>query len=498
MSQIFRILRKDVRLLWLEIALSLTVLVAYTVWEPGTWATTMPYNVNSQRSVSNVFLFLLFISWALLIVRVVHLERLAGLNQFWTTRPYEWGQLLIAKVAFLQIFIPLPLALAQLVLLHRAHLPVVANLGLVFLNLLKWNGWFVLPLAFVAAVTVSFVQTLIVLLAVLLVYVLDATAGWMIQGRLEPLFLAPLLACLCAVLLCAALVVQYSRRWRWVSAGLAVGGPVLAMLLYAVFGGSSVALAPYGNPSADAQGDPAVVMQFDTNPVRRKEIGSLPDSRTGVRVYVPLSLEPFTGGALNLNGHRVTFTNAQGYTWQTPWLARTAWIAYTGYAGGFIIAGDKPRHFAEAAELPQKVYDRLGDGPVTVRVEFAVEQIQKDPPLLRKLSMVPQEVPGVGVCTQRPNHGAVTCLAAFRTALIRVPSTYPPCGEKTMWQSVYYDSDSLGPVGSPIRRGWMNFSDCEEDNVRFDVFRSRRHILVQAPAVTIALKDYARTNGLER
>jgi len=501
MNQMIRILRKDIRLLWIEIGLSLAALVGFTVWEPRTWTSTVPFNIQSQRPVSQTFLFLLYVAWFLLIVRVVHLERPAGRNQFWTTRPYEWWQLMAAKLVFLELFLPVPLAVVQMVLLHQAHLPVVSNLGLILLNAVKFNGCFVLPLAFVAAVTSSFVQTLLVFVGITLMFVLESSVSWIVQGKLtlEPWFMTPLLGGVCAVLLGAALVMLYSLRRRWVSVCLAVGGPVLSLLLYVLFGGSSAALAPYGSDVADSQGNPAVVIQFDTDAWRKGQPGWAPGSGSGVQVVLPLLLEPFEGGALNVDGRRFTFTNAQGYIWQSPWLGHplgTSYYTYTGSQGSGIIAGINPHHLREAVDVPQKVYERLGDGPVMVRVELAAEQIQKDAPIWRTLSMVPQEIPGVGVCTERPNHGTMICLAAFRTALIRVPANFKkPCGDDKgiFWQSVYNDSEPAGWAVSPIRRGWMNFGGCEDD-VRFDVFRSRRKILIQTPPVTIALKDYTHTN----
>lgn len=87
MSQTTNILRKDTRQLWPEILASITVLFFFTVVEPRGWVPVYP-SFFSASFLSSILSALLCISWGVLIIRLVQAERLVGLNQFWTTRPY--------------------------------------------------------------------------------------------------------------------------------------------------------------------------------------------------------------------------------------------------------------------------------------------------------------------------------------------------------------------------------------------------------------------------
>jgi len=60
------------------------------------------------------------LSWAFLIVQVIHGEMLAGHRQFWITRPYEWKKLLAAKVLFMVSTINLPVLVADVYVVHKA------------------------------------------------------------------------------------------------------------------------------------------------------------------------------------------------------------------------------------------------------------------------------------------------------------------------------------------------------------------------------------------
>ncbi len=66
-------------------------------------------------------------SWIFLTLRVVQGESLVGDQQWWTTKPYEWWKLLLAKELFLLVFVSLPLFLVQLFFLHHAGFSIFSN-----------------------------------------------------------------------------------------------------------------------------------------------------------------------------------------------------------------------------------------------------------------------------------------------------------------------------------------------------------------------------------
>ena len=53
----------------------------------------------------------------MLIVAVIHEERLIGHEQYWLTRPYTWKNLVAAKALFPVVFVSLPLFVCQYIIL---------------------------------------------------------------------------------------------------------------------------------------------------------------------------------------------------------------------------------------------------------------------------------------------------------------------------------------------------------------------------------------------
>ena len=132
MKQTLHIFAKDARRFWPEIAISIVTTAAFARIYPNQWLTPGLYAVSGWggfagpqglQLLATVLAVLVPVSWLLLIARVIHGESLVGDRQFWLTRPYEWKQLLAAKVLFLLVFLYLPFVAAQLVLLARGRLP---------------------------------------------------------------------------------------------------------------------------------------------------------------------------------------------------------------------------------------------------------------------------------------------------------------------------------------------------------------------------------------
>ena len=124
MNQVVHILRKDAAQLWRQVTLPASALVLATLLQARDWSFGVPLLFPLSTVVLGLLL-LFCMSWIVLIVSLIQAERLVGLNQFWTTRPYRWRKLLAAKLAFLLVFLYLPLLLSQLILLLCSGLPVV-------------------------------------------------------------------------------------------------------------------------------------------------------------------------------------------------------------------------------------------------------------------------------------------------------------------------------------------------------------------------------------
>ena len=99
MQQALHIFKKDVRYLRLEIGivLALALSLTWTERHPGQWLAETLFTLAACA----------------LIARLVHEEAIPGDNQFWVTRPYRWESLLGAKLAFIVLFVSVPLLLEQ-------------------------------------------------------------------------------------------------------------------------------------------------------------------------------------------------------------------------------------------------------------------------------------------------------------------------------------------------------------------------------------------------
>src|SRR5579872_589291 len=126
MRQTLHIFKKDVRHLWFEITLALSVVVgfAFTGARQALWLIVPGTN---RIAAWTLVMFLLPLAWWMLIARVIHDEALPGDCQFWITRPYSWKSLLGAKALFILTFISLPMLLADGVIVHAYGFPLRAE-----------------------------------------------------------------------------------------------------------------------------------------------------------------------------------------------------------------------------------------------------------------------------------------------------------------------------------------------------------------------------------
>ena len=129
-------------------------------------------------------------------IRVVQGESLVGDRQFWITRPYEWPKLLGSKIAFVLVFVCVPLLVLQIVLLRSAGFhPANYVTGLLWMQATLLM--FVLPMAALATVTATIVQLLLALLIVVL-YLIGMSwlssqfRNWLLSDQRAAAFVADL------------------------------------------------------------------------------------------------------------------------------------------------------------------------------------------------------------------------------------------------------------------------------------------------------------------
>ncbi|HEX7698103.1 MAG TPA: hypothetical protein VF394_11930, partial [Candidatus Acidoferrum sp.] len=172
MNQILHIFKKDARRHWPEIVISLALLALSTRHELHPWQ-----NEARFSSISPLFYLLggryitpaTILFWAFLVIRVVQGESLVGDRQWWVTKPYEWWNLLAAKLLFIFIFISLPLFHVHLLLLHEFGFPILPNLSTLLLTQLALYFVLFLPALLLASLTKNFGQLLLTAGCILLV-----------------------------------------------------------------------------------------------------------------------------------------------------------------------------------------------------------------------------------------------------------------------------------------------------------------------------------------
>ena len=494
MSLLLHILRKDVRQLRPEIATFVGILVIHTAIEPGSWGG--PPGAIQAGLPSLLFYFAL----AILTLRVVQTERLAGLNQFWTTRPYEWPKLFVAKALFLLLTAYLPLALSQMDLLWRAHLPVLTSLPALLLNLLLLTAFAVAPVACIAALTRSLAQAAPAVVGLLVVYAAAANATFRDQ-RLAPTGLLGWQTGIWGSCLAIALLMQYSRRRTVRSLAVIAIAPVVLLISEAVWVGTPLAVAGY-LPAGD---DAPVALQLQDGSYRSQR-------QNGVPIFEPqLRTEHATLGKIfSSEAMRVTLTNSDGYSWQAPWIK---WDS-TYYQSD-------PDHFESThgsqgfggLVLPRQVVGRLGDGPVSVRVELAMDELEEAPLPRSTVSAQGESIPGLGFCTQGvnsfgpPNTWFLDCRTAFRRRSFSIDTSVPKssCGGPSTSESLQpfhaeirtIEDWPMAPKISPVDE-WQSYNStdpptsapCPGTPIAFSVTQVARRMLVEVPEKTTRLTDF--------
>lgn len=497
MNQIVNIFRKDTRQLWIEILTSLTILGLFDIFEPKGWvgvAATDPTAIAAAALRG-----LLCIAWGVLIIRLIHAERLTGLNQFWTTRPYDWSKLMAAKGLFLLTYLYCPLMLSQMLLLHLGGFAVLPNMHLILWNLGILSILLILPLVCTAAITSSFGQAMLILLGALVGIIVLAVST--LGRRFVPLFLDELQSGIVVVVLSIALLYQYRRR--------ATRGTILLYVLVIglvfsaqkILPGSSLAVVGYARSSGSAP----VTLAWDTKPkpVDGRSSGVWRSNKT-VLITVPLTLSGITPGtSYMLEGQKVRMEGSDGYVWESPWenasAARFQQSAFSGIGGQFT-----------GIILPRSVYDRL-NGPVSVHMQFAVAQYQAMPVFQARLSRERERVPGLGSCSfDEDGLGMIGCRSLFGRPpefLISSVWTRGRCGATPC------DLPAHASIGIADRRRSFaaNISPVTVSSAQFDSDghqvgflnvgapvsyageQLEHRLLLEMPTTTVTLKDYVNT-----
>src|SRR5579871_479227 len=131
MRDALQILRKDARHLWPRMIplLAITALLGVMECQP---IAANPVTVSLRA--------MWVLAAAFLTVSVIQEESLPGHRQYWLTRPYSRGVLLLAKALFLALFAGAPMMLVEAISMAVngvapwRHLPLLAGTTLIFVG----------------------------------------------------------------------------------------------------------------------------------------------------------------------------------------------------------------------------------------------------------------------------------------------------------------------------------------------------------------------------
>ena len=394
MKQILHIFRKDTRHFWPEILASLLITALYVVHFPSQWTVYSDLNHEQMlRQITAALTILMPVSWWLLIARATHDETLVGDEQFWLTRPYEWKKLFAAKAFFLGIWIGLPYLLAQACLLVAAGFHSASYIATLFGDLFFISAILILPLFAIAAVTANFARMTLTLVATLFLYITFMFFASTIQvGRTSAYipyhdpFVFPLIFCVCA----AAIIFQYATRRVWISRGLLLTVPILAIVLGYAYDRQSLVDRAYPAPSSASTPPVLISLAADANhPVKaRSERG-----HDYIDLRVQYSGVP-EGHAVFSDNVKFTLIAADGQQWTSPWQQND----------DRIVPGTQSAELS--LMLSPDVYDRFKSAPVTLHITSALTRLQAGTVTAMNYPSDDVSVPGVGFCSPQFERGA--------------------------------------------------------------------------------------------
>ncbi len=396
-QQPVHILRKDAIHLWPEILVSVALLVAYAWAETQSWAPS-DGTFNPAVLALVVLRLLIPVSWLILTSRLVHDEELVGDRQFWITRPYTWYSLLLSKILFVAVFVCLPFLLMQSWLLHHAGLYPTLLIPAMLKNLLFIAAAFLVPFFVIAAVTATFVRYISsVLVGFLYLFIVLAVVGFNWPEALSAPYLDHIFSATILVLILAALIIQYARRKTLIARVILLAVP-LVFVVFALLAPINF-LVDHRYPDTSAG-----TVTFNSDALLQQPSGKLFTFRHKVGITLPVNLH-LTGlsnqSALQVQRYRVTLTGPNGFHYASDWATDQANFSPLQTTSNL------------SFRLPQSVYDRIHDTPVSLHLQLGTQSLVPGTPYTVKAQETAFPLPGHAACTVSSDDGTLDCRFAF-------------------------------------------------------------------------------------
>lgn len=479
MNRIYLIFSKDTRHFWKEIVISWVLLAVYVWEEAQKWSAVHDldyigggYLLRLSAQFSG---FLLVLSWCLLLVRLVQDDQLVGDRQFWVTRPYRWPELLASKIAFVLLFINVPLLLAQMSMLKLAGFAALPHLkGLTYLG----SGTFVfLGVVLVAA---SITATLVQFVLLAFIFLLYITASSAVVAAVPNSSMPHAESILDAIggiatvgVAVAIVLMQYARRRTMLSRGVLAGVAVLLIVFDAI--------TPYAKLIAKAyprNTQSAVQIVLDTrkpenSPFAQRFAHRAAPAKPPKKMSVTI---PLLASALNpeeivfIDGNRATIDLPNGQHWQSNWQRQAAvvWVPETGAYASF--------------EVPRNIFESVKSTALTVNIEFAFSTYRKGAEqwdLIVANGNFP--APRLGLCSIYESPTTLHCRAPLHGAssmLATVNSSESTCG--TQNQANISHTGYFWSTASPSQP-MLGIDPVIEERIYFTPLDQRREQWISAP-----------------
>ncbi len=386
MPQSLHIFQKDLRHLWPETLVGILLLGAFA-WSAPYKGIASPY--AGYAAILDAFLHILIpLAWLVIISRLIHDEPLVGDRQFWTSRPYHWAKLLLAKLLYLVVFIYLPFLLMQVYLLKHAGLYPTTVIPALLHNLLLLTVVLIIPIAAIAAVTTTFARLLLSVLGGLIyVLILVAVAGYLSLDHMLPPHINGIAAALLILLPATALVFQYYTRRTPIARLMLVGAPLLAVLLF--FLTPATALIRSGYPAVPTAGGPRLTpFPLPPNPNQSGKLRLGPHDT--VQVGLPFRVEGVDRETDYLiQGIALTLDGPNGVHYVSPYVSSI-------FGSGQINATP---YTLLAVSLPLSVFNQIRTAPVDLHLSLATQHLHSGATSTWKSTSQPFDIPGHGRCS---------------------------------------------------------------------------------------------------
>jgi hypothetical protein len=402
MKQILHIFVKDMRRFWPEILVSLAITAAFAWFDPKEsqgarhvyGAISYSLLGGSQTALAGALTVLVPVTWWLLISRVILAESLVGDRQFWLTRPYEWKNLLAAKLLFVAAFVYLPIFIAQwLLLIVGGFNPVHYLPGLLY-NLLLLTGTIILPLAALAAVTSNFARLTLTLLGVFaglialgalagLVSINSSTIATPIDMRLSFGFLFSGCA--------AAIAIQYARRNAKAARLVLLAIP--AVFILSGFIAPDERLMDRTHPVVISQTGAPVQLSYNPDP--HTWFSASPVNPTnGIAITIPVRASVAAEGTLLVfEGMKVVIEAPDGSRWTSPWERLDVPKQVPG----------ENHDYLTLFMMPGALYKKWKGTPLRMHITYELSLAKAGPETHIAMPLGDFAVPDFGVCSPLTN-----------------------------------------------------------------------------------------------